>query len=104
MLDKWKHAIDNRKVFRLLLTDLPKVFDCLFHKLLIPKLHAYGFNFARLRLIHSYLKNRKQRTKIYSSYSSWEEIPFGVPQGPILSPLLLNIFFRDIIFLMSETD
>ena len=96
--------MDNRKVFRLLLTDLPKVFDYLFHKLLIPKLHAYGFNFARLRLIHSYLKNRKQRTKIYSSYSSWEEIPFGVPQGPILSPLLLNIFFHDIIFLMSETD
>ena len=70
MLEKWKRAVDNGKAFGLLLTDLSKAFDCLSHELLLAKLHAYGFSFAALRLIHSYLTNRKQRTKVNSSYSS----------------------------------
>ena len=31
-------------------------------------------------------------TKINQSYSSWEDILFGVPQASILSPILFNIF------------
>ena len=54
MLEKWKHAVDNGKVFGILLTDLSKAFDCLSHELLLVKLHAYGFNLSALRLIHSY--------------------------------------------------
>ena len=65
----------NGKVFGILLTGLSKAFDCLSHELLLVKLHAYGFSSSALRLIYSYLTNRKQRTKINSSYSSWEE-PF----------------------------
>ena len=54
--------------------------------------------------MYSYLKNRKQRTKIDSVYSSWEEILFGVPQGSILGPLLFNIFLCDIFYMMNDTD
>ena len=57
--------------FGALLTDLSKGFDCLPHELLIAKLHAYGFSLAALRLVRSYFSNRKQRTKINESYSSW---------------------------------
>ena len=83
LIEKWKSATDKGKSFRALLTDLSKVFDCLPHELLIAKLHPYGFSLAALRLFCSYLSNRKQRTKINESYSSWEEILFGVPQGSI---------------------
>ena len=38
MLEKWKSAIDNRKMFDELLTDLSKAFDCFSHDLLIAKL------------------------------------------------------------------
>ena len=57
-----------------------------------------------MRLIHCYLTNRKQKTKVNLSYSSWEEILFVVPQGSILGPLFVNILLRDLFFTMNETD
>ena len=92
MLEKWKSAVDNKKTFGTLLTDLSNAFDCLNHDLLLAKLNAYGLSLPALRMIQSYLSNRKQRTKINSDFSSWEEILFGVPQGSILGPFFLTYF------------
>ena len=92
MLENWKRSAENSKMFGSLLTDLSKAFDCLNHELLIAKLNAYGFSLTALKLIHNYLSNRKQQTKINSTYSSLLEIIFEVPQGSILGPLLFNIF------------
>ena len=91
----------NEKVFRILLTDLSKAFDYLSHGLLLAKLHAYGFSISALRVICSYLAIRKQRTRINSSYSSWEEVLFGIAQGSLLGPLLFNIFLCDMFFELS---
>ena len=87
-----------------LLTDLSKAFDCLNHDLLIAKLNTYSFSFPALRLIHDYLLNRKQRTRINNSYSTWVEIVLGVPQGSILGPLLFSIFLTDLFFIANSMD
>ena len=92
------------KSFRVLLTNLSKAFDCLPQELLVGKLHSYGFSLNALRLIHSHLSNRRQRTKVNESYSSWEEILFGIPQGSILRPLLFNIFMCDLFFIVNKID
>ena len=87
-----------------LLTDLSKVFECLFHDLLFVNLNTYWFSIAVLRLAQNDLSDRKQRTKINSDFSSWEEILLGVPQGYILGTLLFNIFLCDFFFIMNDTD
>ena len=38
MLEKWKGAVDDKKVFGAILTDLSKAFDCLSRELIIAKL------------------------------------------------------------------
>ena len=72
MLERWKSAVDKGKSRGALLTDLSKAFDCLLHHILLAELHAYELGLLSLKLIHSYYKNRKQRTKIDSIHSSWE--------------------------------
>ena len=91
-------------MFGALLTDLSKAFDCLDHELLIAKLNAYGFSLPALELVHDYLSNRKQRTKVNRTYSSWLEIVFVVAQGSILGPLLFNIFLADLLFILNDVD
>ena len=54
--------------------------------------------------MQSYLSNRKQRTKINSEFSPWEEILYRLPQGSILGPLLFNIFLCDLLFIMNDVD
>ena len=69
MLEKWQGAVDDKKVFAAILTDLSNVFDCFFHKLIIAKLNAYGVSLPALKLIYDYLSKRQQRTKINQYFS-----------------------------------
>ena len=98
MIDRWQRALDKGKIAGALLTDLSKAFDCLWHDLLIAKLHAYGFDYNSLKLILSYLSDRFQRVRINGHFSKWLKIIFGVPQGSILGPPLFNFYLNDLFF------
>ena len=78
MLEEWKKAPGKQNIAGSILTDLSKACDCLNHNLLIAKLEAYGFGNSALRFVYNYLKERKQRTKVNGSYSTWRELRFGL--------------------------
>ena len=64
LIEKWKAAVEKGKVFGALLTDLLTAFHCLNHELLIAKLNGCGFTLPALKLVHDYLSDRKQRTRV----------------------------------------
>ena len=82
--------------------DLSKAFDTINHDLLFAKLKAYGFSKEALKLMKSYLKNRKQKVQINNKFSSERDFIARVPQGSIDGPLLFNLFINDVIFFIEQ--
>ena len=78
--------------------------DCLSNELIISKLNEYGFSLFARKLMQSYFTERKQRTKINYTYSSYKEILFGVPQCSILGTILFNIFTCDLFLVVQNAD
>ena len=96
MTEKMKEARDSNNVCIAVLTDLSKAFGWVLHDLLIVKLHSFGFDLKSFKVIHAYLNDRIQLTKVGSFYSEILQIIYGVPQGSILGPLLFNFNLIDL--------
>ena len=61
IIEKWRRNLDQDGICGALFTNLNKAFDCLVHDLVLGKLEAYGFTYESLKLINSYLTDRKHK-------------------------------------------
>ena len=95
LIDRITQYIDAGSVPIAIVIDLSKAFDTLDHNILISKLQYYGINGVALRLMRSYLSNRKQFVQLGTYSSNSTDILMGVPQGSILGPLLFIIYIND---------
>ena len=61
--------LDKKGSSGAILIGLSKAFEAINHKLLVARLNAYGYSKEEaLKLIYSYLNNRKQRVKIKKTF------------------------------------
>ena len=86
-------SVDSGKAVAQTLLDLSAAFDTIDHCLLYDCLHDwFGLDGTVLLWIKLYLSNRKQKIKIGDSFSESVILPFGVPQGSVLGPLLFTLY------------
>jgi hypothetical protein len=73
----------------MLLLDVERAFDSVWHDALLHKLILRGCNIFLVRIIYSFLNDRTFQVSVGKSKSS------GVPQSAVLSPTLCNFFTSD---------
>ncbi|RZB40747.1 RVT 1 domain containing protein [Asbolus verrucosus] len=92
------------KVTTLTSLDLEKAFDKVWIDGLIYKMMNFKFNKYLIKLIYSYLTNRKFKVAVNNEFSDTKKTQRGVPQGSVLGPTLFAIYLYDIPqFLKTNT-
>ena len=102
LIERWKIMLDNKRYAGAVLMDLSKAFDTINYEPLTAMLHAYGFSKEALKLILSYLIDRKQRVKVNTTFSFWVDLICTVQQGSVLGPVLFNIFLNDLFIFLND--
>ena len=77
----------------LLQLDLSAAFDTINTSTLLRRLrHTFGVSGPALNWVISYLVGRKQSVRVDQQQSLNVDCEYGVPQGSVLSPLLLALY------------
>lgn len=91
-----KQNLAVQKSTGLVLLDIEKAFDSVWHNGLIFKLINYGFPICLIKIVKSFLCERYFCVNVNNEYSDLKEIPAGVPQGSVMGPVLYTLFCADL--------
>ena len=96
-------SMDKGAAVGLVRLDLSAAFDTIDHSILFNCLqHWYGIDGVVLKWVQSYLNSRKQRIKIDGHLSHAFQLPYGVPQGSVLGPLLFTLYTTPLSSVISK--
>ena len=97
-------AMDSGRCVITVLMDLSSAFDTVDHDRLKIQLHnEIGLRDVALRWFSSYLTDRHQAVSINGHSSEYFDMPYGVPQGSVVGPILFNIYVRNFIKLLNDS-
>lgn len=94
-----KNKIVGNKILKkstgMILLDIEKAFDSVWHNGLLYKLVSVNMPMYLCKIIANFLEHRQFAVSVNNSISSFKNMPSGLPQGSILSPILYSIFTSD---------
>ena len=97
LYDSLLESLESGEITALIQTDQSKAYDVVDHQILVKKMQWLGFNNQAIKIISSYLSQRRQYV-VVDSYPSDPLIvgPRSITQGSSLSCLLYIIYILDI--------
>ncbi|CAN0050088.1 unnamed protein product, partial [Heterosigma akashiwo] len=96
LADQISRALEARKDVRLVALDFQGAFDKVWWRGLLAHLWAVGVRSKAYQLFESYLSDRALFVVANGQISERVSIKSGVPQGAIWSPLLFDLFVRNV--------
>ena len=84
--------------------DLAKAFNSISHNIFLKTIEMYGFSQEAKELLFLLLANRRQKVKLNGVFFDCEFLNHGVPQGPVLGPLIFLLYVNDFSSNISTTE
>ena len=96
LVDEIAKNMQTGKQNDLILLDFSKAFDKVAHEKLISKLHFYGIRGKTLYWVKDFLYSRSQAVVLNRVKSDKIAVPFSVPQGSVLGPIIFLAYINDL--------
>ena len=77
--------------------DVQGAFDALLANRLLQRIQGQGWPMTLLRLVKSFLTNRKVRVRLEDSTTAFFVVAYGTPQGSPLSPVLYMLYLAELL-------
>ena len=105
LVDDILNRMESQEVTALVALDLSAAFDTVDHDLLLVILKSYfGVDGTPLALIKSYLDHRSFQVQVGTALSQSIEVPYAIPQGSLLGPVLFICYISTLSDIIQDTS
>jgi hypothetical protein len=92
-----EEAMANGKQVTIVTIDVQGAFDALLVNRLLRRMQHQGWPFTLLRLVRSFLTNRRVRVRLEGATTDFNLVACGTPQGSPLSPVLYMLYLAELL-------